>query len=214
MALGNSLFVGNRPLWRAMLWADRIALLALAWVIWDHHTGVSKRQWAVYGAIAIVALILHQVARRHAIGWVIDARGERQKVQYWNRGNAIYMPTTRSQRIVEEGTMNHERRRALLWSTVIAGSGYWGFYYLYHHHHVQWASVSALAAIFTTVVVWLPMAIYELLYQIGFQDMQGAKVLDPEPYRPGPEDVARQKAHGDADVASEAEARTALGGLP
>ena len=196
--------------WRR--WALVAALALLAWLIWALHGHLTGRRWAEVGAAAVAGLVFHQIARRHAIGWVIDVNGERQKVLHWNRGYPVFVPTSRGQRIVEEAEMNHQRRRALLWSTLIAGSGYFGFYYLYDHHHVQWAGVSALVAMFVTVVAWLPMAVYELLYQIGFQDMKGAKVLDPEPYRPGPDEVARQKVHGDADVATQAEARDLLGG--
>ncbi len=46
----------------------------------------------------------------------------------------------------------------------------------------------------------------EFPYQLGFQWIKGAKVLDPEPDRPGIKEVEEQKAHGDARVATEAEA--------
>jgi uncharacterized membrane protein len=50
----------------------------------------------------------------------------------------------------------------------------------------------------------------EFLYRIGIQHwIKGAKVLDPEPVRPGRGVVENQKVHGDARLASEAEARAA-----
>lgn len=59
--------------------------------------------------------------------------------------------------------------------------------------------------------VMVPPLFLELLYQAGYQGMQGAKVLDPQPTaQPGREIVAAQKAHGDAQVASEAEALSLL----
>jgi hypothetical protein len=46
----------------------------------------------------------------------------------------------------------------------------------------------------------------EWAYQRGWQNLSGAMVIDPEPARAGREDVERQKAHGDARIATEHEA--------
>jgi len=43
--------------------------------------------------------------------------------------------------------------------------------------------------------------------------MKGAKVLDPEPYRPGRDEVAKQMAQGDARPATEAEVAAASAGI-
>jgi hypothetical protein len=49
----------------------------------------------------------------------------------------------------------------------------------------------------------------EFVHALGFQFIPGAKVLDPAAVLPGQEVVDKQKAHGDARLASEAEARAA-----
>ena len=49
----------------------------------------------------------------------------------------------------------------------------------------------------------------EFVHALGFQFIPGAKVLDPAAALPGREVVDRQKAYGDARLASEAEARAA-----
>jgi hypothetical protein len=50
----------------------------------------------------------------------------------------------------------------------------------------------------------------EFLYRIGVQHgIKGAKVLDPEPVRPGVELVEEQKAYGESRLTTEAEARAA-----
>jgi hypothetical protein len=49
----------------------------------------------------------------------------------------------------------------------------------------------------------------EIVYALGFQFVSGAKVCDPEPHSPGSEEVANQKVHGGARLASENETREA-----
>ena len=199
--------------WRMLLWADRAALVWLAWWGWTQGAPLLEHwRWAEYGAVVIAAIAFHHIARQHALGWFTDANGERQKVMHWNRGFPIYRATTRSQRLVEEAEMKQDRRTRLLWSTVTG----WPLLYcarlLGQHGHHTLSVVANVVGGFIVLVVWLPFLFTELLYQLGYQDMQGAKVLDPAPYRPGPEAVAQQKAHGDADIASEAEARDLLRG--
>jgi len=53
----------------------------------------------------------------------------------------------------------------------------------------------------------------ELVYRAGVQHgVKGAKVLDPEPVRPGREVAEQQKVHGSSRLATEAETRTAATG--
>ena len=202
----------SRNIWRATLWADRIGLVLLAWWGWRHFARFRTSDFVLVGALAVGGVLFHQVARSHALGWVIDDNGERQKVTHWIRGQPVYFPTTRSQRTIEEAEMNHDRRRALFWSAVIGWPLLYAGGFLYRHHHPTLSIAAYVVGWFTVLLVFAPQLFGEVLYQFGYQDMQGAKVLDPEPYRAGPADVARQRVHGDADVATAAEARDLLRG--
>ena len=59
---------------------------------------------------------------------------------------------------------------------------------------------------FIILLVWAGLVFKEILYQRGYQDMDGHKVLDPEPSLPGMQTVIDQKAHGNAGLASLGEA--------
>lgn len=186
--------VGARE-WQILLWVDRAALAGAAWKSWQLH-GALKGRWGWLAFLAVVLLIHHHIARRHALGWIIDASGERQKVERWNGGVAIVKPTTRAQRLIEQAGLRHIRRKGLLWSSIVG----WPLAYVGHiliqHGQQALGDIAYVASLSAILIVWLPMAIYELLYQIGFQDMKGAKVLDPEPHRPGFDDGASEAEAG------------------
>lgn len=200
----------GRPPWCRLLWSIRAALVFLAGLGWAYWRSATWREGLVCAGLVIAGLILHHIAHRHALGWIIDSTGERQKVDHLNRGQAIFTPTTRNQRLVEEATVKSQRRKDLAWALAFGGGLGYLAYSLYKPD--QWG-LAALAGSFGGLFLLfgvLPRLIGELFYQLGYQDMKGAKVLDPEPKRPGVEDVARQKAHGDASIAGEAEALNLL----
>jgi hypothetical protein len=199
----------GRRRWRRMLWtirADLVILAGMAWAYWQAATWV---EGLVLAGCVVAGLILHHVAHRHALGWIIDSHGERQKVEHLNRGNAIFTPTTRSQRLVEEAASKDMRRKVLVVTLVLGGGLSYLAVYLYNPAHWEYAVIPAVFG--GLLLLWaLPNLLGELLYQLGYQDMKGAKVLDPEPTRPGIEDVAQQMAHGDATVADQNEALNLL----
>ncbi|MBI3677358.1 MAG: hypothetical protein HY243_12165 [Proteobacteria bacterium] len=143
--------------------------------------------------------------------FIVDERGERQRVDHWNRGEPVYNPKTWQQRVFEEATFKKQRRRKLLEAVItvaiILGIAVWAGPLL--------GGMIVLAAMF---VVPIPLAFFvipplwtEIRYQLGDQGIEGAKVLDKKPGpQPGREVVETQKAHGDAQLASEAEALTLL----
>ena len=167
---------------------------------------VSGQQALLFAALGVGGLIVRYVARRHALGWIVDSSGERQKVDHVNRGVPIYNPTTRAERLRVEAEKKSERRMVMLvWGALGGASA--ALYY--NTLHLPINGIVELAAGISGLVCagfFLPPFAIELLYQTGYQDMEGHKVLDAEVERPGLRDVASQKAHGDAAMASEAEA--------
>jgi hypothetical protein len=196
-------------LMRAALWGTRAAIVALGLLAWRYHAAESFAGWFVVGGSIAALLFVHQLLRRQVLGWFTDAHGERQKAEGVNRDSVVYTPTTRSKRIVEEVSERSDRRKTLLWSTPVVG----GLVYFAIRARQDgsteffWASVF-FAALFS--IVWLPALAREVLYLVGYQDLKGAKVLDPAPRRPGIGDVERQKVHGNASLASEDEAADLL----
>jgi len=200
--------------WWAVTWLFRIGLVAAAvgcWVFLQRHN------WTFTAAMAVAVVTFFQLqrsVRRLALGWIIDDNGERQKVESWSRGHAIFTPTTRTQRIVEEARFRDERRKELLWQGAgVLGLGVIALY--------AWPRIHSSDLLFMTLVlsclfggvlllIWITTIWSELLYLGGWQDMRGAKVLDNARPQPGLEDVARQKVHGEGRVASQAEALALL----
>jgi hypothetical protein len=200
--------------WWSAVWLLRLSLIIAGIGCWAF---LQQSEWLWSGGSAAAAFFLfslQRVARRQALGWIIDDNGERQKVTSWSRGHAIFTPTTRSHRIVQEAQLRDERRKSLLWSGVL-GWGLAGFAW-YAWPQIRSSDLMAmlfgLACLFggTALLGWFMHLLTELLYQSGWQDMAGAKVLDHPPSRPGLEEVEQQKTHGDARVASEAEALALL----
>jgi hypothetical protein len=190
----------------SVTWACLGGLLLILGVAWTYGYQVSLLALAVAGAVLVA---VQYVARLQARGWVIDDRGERQKVNYWLGDTAIYAPTTRQQRIVEEGVRRQQRRRNLaIGAAILAGCSlttWWIIEYHQHDFRVMLLLFSIPYGVFGAGHV-VYQSILEMLYLTGFQHMKGAKVLDPEPYKPGSEVAANQKAHGDARPATENEA--------
>ena len=148
-------------------------------------------------------------AKRQSYGWIVDAQGQRQKVDDINRGRAIYHPTTWKERIIVEASEKQARRKNIGWAftwTVLLWAVAWS---IYRENTI--GDLIPLALGFAIVgcmsaVPLLYLLAKEIVYQSGFQDVQGAQVLDAQPIHPGLDDVAGQKAHGDARVATEDEA--------
>jgi hypothetical protein len=141
--------------------------------------------------------------------YVVDERGERQRVIEWNRGQPVYDPKTWQQRLHEEVIVRRDRRKwiwgGLFWAGLVLAITAWlDQFGSIVSTYVFWCLAVSSAPI---VGKFIPAVLQEIAYQLGYQGMQGAKVLDGQPKaQPGREVVEEQKAHGDARVASEAEA--------
>jgi hypothetical protein len=202
-------------LWFMATWLLRLSLLAPAYACWV-FLGQSNWLFALGCAAAVFIIFqLQQAAHRQALGWIVDDSGERQKVKRWNRGHAIFTPTTRSTRIVEEAGVRDGRRKILFWNGLIGGGMAAGATYLWMTNpkfsDFSLMLFGALAMVGGCLLLqWLGHFGKELLYQIGWQDMKGAKVLDRQPTRPGLEDVLNQKVHGEGRVATLSEALSLL----
>jgi hypothetical protein len=200
--------------WWTMTWLLRLGLLFLAFAVWG---SLQQSRWLLAAETAGILLVvfgLQRVARRQALGWIIDDNGERQKVSRWNRGHAIFTPTTRDQRLIEEAQLRDERRKKLLWMGAVSGGLSALAWYAWPHIRTSdvLAMLFGLACLFGSfaVIGWFANFLNELLYLSGWQDMQGAKVLDRAPSRPGLDEVAQQKTHGAGRIANEAEALAIL----
>jgi hypothetical protein len=161
---------------------------------------------------AIVAFRLYRLARRQAFGWLIDEHGERQKVDYWSRGEPVVLhPTTRSQRIADEAHQKTGRWLVIVGCTLTGYPMLAAAIYGYGHPGDGWWVLPAFACIIP-VLASIGMTFEEIKYQLGFQDMRGAKVLDGPGRHPGADRARDQKAHGDARPATEAEVLAAGAG--
>jgi hypothetical protein len=209
----------SRPWW-VLTWLLRVGILAAIYGAWQVRWGLTH-DWKWPAACLTVAVILfgaQWVARRQALGWIVDSNGERQKVESWNRGSAVFRPTTRGQRIVEEAAERDTGRRQLFWY----GAPGWAMaaftYYLYpgaaNSDPASGGYLLPGLIAFGFLVPWFCFLFLELLYLSGWQDMKGAQVLDSEPPRPGLDDVYQQKAHGRGRVATEEEAVALLNPKP
>ena len=165
---------------------------------------------AVFGGL--IALVIRWVRKRPR--YIVDERGERQRVVSWNRGQPVYTPKTWQQRIFEEATLRRQRR----WEIVGSAPFVFGPAYLYYYAYTQQSmllggigGILILSATLPGLFYFLPALIKELLYQSDYQGMDGAKVLDAQPGPPPGKDVVEsQMAHGSARVASEDEALALL----
>jgi hypothetical protein len=145
--------------------------------------------------------------------YIIDERGERQRVIRWHRGQPVYDPKTWQQRIYEEAMVSRKRRLRILgsfgilipWIGVAIWLGQYGSLFTYV---MIWGGIIGIVQL---LAIGVPALFQEILYQFGHQGIQGAKVLDRQPTaQPGRELVETQKAHGDARLAGEAEALSLL----
>jgi hypothetical protein len=145
--------------------------------------------------------------------YIRDERGERQRVISWSRGQPVYTPKTWQQRVQEEVLLRRERRKAILAFLIAAGICGGLAAAVQDTSPPLSAAIIAVFAVgsLPTIGTWLPALWQEALYQLGYQGIEGAKVLDKAPKPPpGREAVEAQKAHGDARLASEAEALSLL----
>jgi hypothetical protein len=167
------------------------------------------------GALLFVAFLWVKSILRNLFRprYITDERGERQRVITWHRGQPVYDPKTWQQRIYEEAILSRKRRLKIIGSFGIlvpwVGVAIWlARYGALFPYIMIWGGIVGIAQL---LVIGLPALFQEILYQMGHQGIQGAKVLDKQPAAPpGREQVETQKAHGDAQLASEAEALALL----
>jgi hypothetical protein len=167
----------------------------------------------VFTAIALLGLLWYAAwwRAKYRPPYITDERGERQRVISWNRGQPVYNPKTWQQRVHEEAILRSKRRWAILGSAPFVLGPIWLAYDAYTGGN-PWLGVAAAplllyGALPFGLLFFIPNVLKELLYQSGYQGMEGAQVLDGAPKaQPGRELVETQKAHGDAQLASEAEA--------
>jgi type IV secretion system protein VirD4 len=203
------LFGLREPRRSAPLWAVRGSMAFLMTFAAASFYGERWQHGVVASLLLAGGLVLHQAAYRYRLGWMVDGRGERQKVTAMVGSQAIYTPTSWSERIVEQAEISSKRRRTLLWTTPVLALVAALIWYL-HERKLWLPEILVAAAALTVPLRWLVAAWQEVLFLAGYQDMKGARVLDPEPKRPGIIDVEGQKVHGHVELATEAEANRAL----
>jgi hypothetical protein len=200
--------------WWATTWVLRLAVLLCAFLAWGAFERGGYWSAATYAGMAALALWLQRATRRQALGWFTDDNGERHKITHWNRGHPIYVPTSRGQRLVEEAETKSHRRKLLLWLGLFG----WGFAIWANYLWPRYGPSAGINGLFYVTVyfgglllfLWFLELGMELLYLSGWQDMKGAKVLDPPSPRPGLDNVMQQKVHGEGRVATEEEALALL----
>lgn len=155
--------------------------------------------------------------------WHITDSGEPYRIM-WLRRNGEYLydsNTPRDVRAYEELTKLRERRIRLGTAAAIAvvaiivwlrGQAFIGtFYSLLPAWAVIFLVKWAVPLVFFFVVIPMTVAVIaalvdELVYRSGAQYISGAKVLEPGAWRLSRQNVEEQKAHGDADFVTAAEA--------
>ena len=176
----------------------------------DEHSGVVV---VVIVAAIIVAWIIASIFGRPRT--IVDERGERQYVKFWNRGQPVYTPKTWQQRVQEEAALRSKRNWTFLWSAPLTFGPLYLAYQAVEAHNpllaiVTWPLALELA-LPVGLIFFLPTLLQQILYEVGYQGMDGAKVTDKQPKPPPGRDlVETQKAHGDARLAGEHEAHALL----
>lgn len=199
-----------------LTWLLRLGIVAALWWGWTIYPVDGWLWTAAYLGLALLLFGLQRVTRRQALGWIVDDNGERQKVERWVRGHAIFNPTTRSQRIIEEAHLRDERRKYLIWHGLpgwgLAALAVYIWPHLFRSHITFYSFMLCVLLGGGALGSWFLNLGNEILYLSGWQDMKGAQVLDEPPMRPGFRDVLLQKTHGDARLATEQEVRDAAEG--
>lgn len=200
----------QRLKWHLITWGLRAFAVALAYICYLAAKIGDFHEIPITVAVIVGLLVAQHFASRQAKGWIVDDHGERQKVEHWNGNTAIYVPTNRNARIIEEGVESSRRRKELFWFGLTGiPLGYFAY--------TDWANsdggwiypiVGVIAAFLLVRFGWALFR--EIFYLTGFQDMQGARVMDVTVSKPGLREVAEQKVHGDARAASGAEANSIL----
>jgi hypothetical protein len=179
--------------------------------MWDQKDTIGAV--ILVGGMFLVWWIERALKRMRRPRFITDEHGERQRVIAWNRGQPVYDPKTWQQRVHEEAVVGRKRRSNLLGAffllAVVVGFGLWVGQY--SHALMVLLLWGGGVGIIGLLAIGMPALVKEIAYQLGYQGMQGAKVLDAKPPPPpGRELVEQQKAHGDARVAGEAEALSLL----
>ena len=162
--------------------------------------------------------------------WYIADSGEPYRIMWVRRnGEYFYDATIRDDRLNEELTTLRARRIRLGKAAAIAAVAIivWlrgqSFIATFSSLLPVWAVIFLLnwAVLLVFLFVVIPMTVGviaalldELAYRSGAQYITGAKVLDPSASRLGREHVEKQKAHGDADFVTSAEAVRRMAGRP
>ena len=142
------------------------------------------------------------------------AAGSYRVSQRLSGDKALLDRHTRSQRQSMEVSVALRRRKESMLATIALVLSAVGTFFAYAYEPwIGW--VVAVTALGPSAAWWVSMTIAVIAYSSGAQFIPGAKVLDVEPPKPGLADVVKQKAHGDARLASEAETlAAATGGGP
>lgn len=159
----------------------------------------------------LMAVILGAVLwllHRYNLGWAVDENGERQRVLGHDRFGAIMNPTTHAMRRHEAFVAR--RKRLLIMAgcsaaALLLGTAAWNLYPQLPSSGIfvgALATIPALGAVACLVI--------EAVYQLGFQHMPGAKVLDDLPTQLGPAALADEMAYGAAGIATADEAHNLL----
>jgi len=199
-----------RAFWSTTVWLARGWLLGIAITAWRYHNGAGLHEALSWTAMFVGGLIAHQIAHRQALGWWIDDRGERQKVLAFSRGYVIHgQRTTYLQRIAEEQATRTARRWRIFWFGLVSlPPGYFAWQQMCAADWALAVPVGLLSLYALVPLAWNLEA--ELLYLAGWQDMEGAKVLDPPPGRPGLDAVYAQQVFGAVPLPGEAESISIL----
>lgn len=201
--------------WRRVGWVLLgLFVVALARALFLVATGEIQGA-LIYAAAGAVLLGLYRVSDRQALGWIVDERGERQKVIGEADGAVIHSQTTRDRRIIEAAQSALARRKGM---AITAGGLAFicaVLIYLTYHYSANDPGQPIIGILLLLIgaafaIVFLGLVAFEVLYHLGYQDMGGARVLDAPVKHPGLDTVAAQRAHGDARVATEQEALAML----
>ncbi len=185
-------------------WGARFALVGLAIVALLYQPYFTIHGWVVWTLFVAILVFMHHACGRFALGWFWDEYGELQKVEHVANGQALYRASTWQKRVSDEKTCADERREKLLIfglpAAILAAITLTAW-----QDHTWWlAGLAGLFAIPFAIQAAVP-AFLTLLVFLCYPDVPGARVLDPEPIRPGLRDVMAQDVYSHPKIADEAD---------